>query len=392
MNASTDTPVDCTRPDVVTKYRTAADLTNVALQTVIESCVPGADIATLCKAGDALIDQKVDKLYTKREKGEKIRKGVAFPTCITVNELVDNYSPLLSESKTLKEGDLVKIHLGTHIDGYTAVAAHTVVIGEPEVRGRKADVIRAAWAASEAALRSIVVGGKSTAVVNVMKSCVESFKCNLVESITCHQLKQHVLEGVKAFSIRDPIDEKSSPIEFELNEVYAVDVVVSSGEGKSKPSDIRTSVFRRNVEQNYALKTPMARQFLREVTTRFPTLPFSARQIEDEKMCRLGISECHRHELLEGYPVLTERAGEYVAQFLFTVMLLPGGTKKVTGLPLLQDNIIMSDHSITDEAILTLLATSANPKKKKKKAREELKKSAETTPVPSGESCGETMQ
>lgn len=88
----------------------------------------------------------------------------------------------------------------------------------------------------------------------------------------------------------------------------------------------------------------------------FPTLPFSARQIEDEKMCRLGISECHRHELLEGYSVLTERSGEFVAQFQFTVMLLPGGAKKVTGLPLSQDELIKSDYAIQDEALLKLLA------------------------------------
>lgn len=67
-----DASAETARPDVVTKYRTAADLTNSVLQSVIESCVPGADIASLCKLGDALIEEKVEKLYTKREKGEKV--------------------------------------------------------------------------------------------------------------------------------------------------------------------------------------------------------------------------------------------------------------------------------------------------------------------------------
>lgn len=46
--------------------------------------------------------------------------------------------------------------LGAHIDGFIAVAAHTVVVGataDCPVTGRKADVILAAYWASQAALR-----------------------------------------------------------------------------------------------------------------------------------------------------------------------------------------------------------------------------------------------
>lgn len=123
-------------------------------------------------------------------------------------------------------------------------------------------------------------------------------------------------------------------------------------------SEVRTTVFKRDVEQNYSLKTAMARQFLRETQTRFPSLPFSARAIEDEKTTRLGISECSRHGLLQPYPVLTEKHGEYVAQFKYTVLLLPGGTKKITGLPLSQDSNIVSEFEVKDEEMKKLLAVS----------------------------------
>jgi methionine aminopeptidase len=48
--------------------------------------------------------------------------------------------------------------LGAHIDGFIAVAAHTIVVGldaGAKVTGRKADVILAAHYASEAALRLV---------------------------------------------------------------------------------------------------------------------------------------------------------------------------------------------------------------------------------------------
>ena len=53
--------------------------------------------------------------------------------------------------------------LGAHIDGFCAVAAHTIVVGasaDNKVTGRKADCIMAAHLAAEAALRLIKPGSE----------------------------------------------------------------------------------------------------------------------------------------------------------------------------------------------------------------------------------------
>merc|ERR1711933_395039 len=116
------------------------------------------------------------------------------------------------------------------------------------------------------------------------------------------------------------------------------------------------------------LKTQKARQFISEVGRRFPVLPFTIRAIEEEQVARVGVSEAKRHELLDEYPVLKEKDGHFVAQFKFTVLLLPGGTKKITGLPLGDlEKKVASSHSVQDEDLKKLLASSANPKKAKKK-------------------------
>lgn len=47
-----------------------------------------------------------------------MEKGIAFPTCISVNNVVGHYSPLKSEDAVLQKGDLAKIALGVHIDGF----------------------------------------------------------------------------------------------------------------------------------------------------------------------------------------------------------------------------------------------------------------------------------
>jgi methionine aminopeptidase len=46
----------------------------------------------------------------------------------------------------------------------------------------------------------------------------------------------------------------------------------------------------------------------------------------------MGVSESMKHDLLEGYPVLTENKGDIVAQFKYTVMVLKNRTCIIAGL------------------------------------------------------------
>mmetsp|Transcript_110718 Transcript_110718/g.217048 ORF Transcript_110718/g.217048 Transcript_110718/m.217048 type:complete len:386 (-) Transcript_110718:94-1251(-) len=363
---------DLSNPDVTTKYRSAADIVQKALQQVMAACVPDADIATICEQGDKILEEETGKLYNKKGKdGKKIEKGIAFPTCISVNELCGHYSPLKGESSTLKAGDIAKIDMACHLDGFIAAAAHTVIVGGEPVEDKRADVIMAAWNAAEAALRLVQVGNTNTQVTEAFSKIAEDFKCKPLQGVLSHQMKKHVIDGNRAILSVETDEQKVDEFEFELNEVYCIDVVMSTGEGRSKETETRSTVFKRAVETSYILKTQKARQFISEVNKRFPALPFTLRAIEDEQVARVGVSEARRHELLEEYPVLKEKEGNFVAQFKFTVLLLPGGTKKVTGLPLGDlEKQVKSMYTVQDEEMKKLLASSANPKKNKKKKKD----------------------
>lgn len=87
-------------------------------------------------------------------------------------------------SLTLKKGDVVKLHLGAHIDGFASVAAETLVVGATEdepVTGRQADVIKAAWHAAEIAMRLVKAGNKNWAVTDVVNKVVGQWDCKAVE-------------------------------------------------------------------------------------------------------------------------------------------------------------------------------------------------------------------
>jgi hypothetical protein len=51
-------------------------------------------------------------------------------------------------------------------------------------------------------------------------------------------------------------------------EVYSVDICLSTGDGKPRPSEIRTTVFKRAVDKTYRLKMKASRYLFNEVRRR----------------------------------------------------------------------------------------------------------------------------
>jgi methionine aminopeptidase len=58
-------------PDTITKYKTAAQISEKVLSEVSKLCVAGANIIDVCEKGDKLIEEEISKVY----RGKKITKG-----------------------------------------------------------------------------------------------------------------------------------------------------------------------------------------------------------------------------------------------------------------------------------------------------------------------------
>ncbi|KAG7283201.1 hypothetical protein CRUP_004943, partial [Coryphaenoides rupestris] len=347
------------------------DIANQALGVVVGAAQPGMSVLSLCEKGDAYMVAETGKVF-KKEKDMK--KGIAFPTSVSVNNCVCHFSPLKSDPDyTLKDGDLVKIDLGVHVDGFIANVAHSFVVGaskEKPVTGRKADVIKAAHLCAEAALRLVKPGSQNTQVTEAWNKIAQSFKCSPIEGMLSHQLKQHVIDGEKTI-IQNPSDQQRKDhekAEFEVHEVYAVDVLISTGEGKAKDGVQRTTIYKRDPHKQYGLKMKTSRMFFSEVERRFDAMPFTLRALEDEAKARLGVVECAKHELLQPFSVLNEKEGEFVAQFKFTVMLMANGPHKITGAPF-EAELYKSEYEVQDAELRTLLQSSASRRTQKKKKK-----------------------
>jgi methionine aminopeptidase len=75
---------------------------------VLKTAADGISVLDLVKLSDDLIFERTSKLYNNK-KG--ITKGVAFPTSISVNNVVGHFAPMEKDSPQpmLKTGDIVKV-------------------------------------------------------------------------------------------------------------------------------------------------------------------------------------------------------------------------------------------------------------------------------------------
>jgi curved DNA binding protein len=341
-------------PGVIEKYQISAKIVNEVLGRLLKKIAVGSKIFELCLWSDSQIYEELSKVYNKKP----TFKGLAFPTTISVNEVCGYNSPLQEDSTSIKEGDLVKIELGVHIDGFAAFVGHTVVVQSDKnapITGKKADVILAAYKAAQAALRLLKPGHFNNQVTEVIQKVCDSYQVAPLEGVLSHELKKHLIDGNKVIINKETFEQRVDAQEFAIHDVFALDVFVSSGEGKPKESDLRCTVYKRALDRSYNLKIKQSRQFFNEVLDRYPSFCFSLNSFEDPIAARIGIKECLEHELLVPFPILVEKPGNFVAQFKFTVMITKGKTTALTGLPI-DEALFKTENSIKEQQVLDLLA------------------------------------
>lgn len=350
--------------DVVMKYKKAAAWANESLQVVINATKAGAKVVDLCKLGDETITDKVQSMF------RGVEKGIAFPTSVSVNACVCHNSPVPGEETTpqvIALGDVVRIDLAVHIDGYCAQVAHTLHVtegGELIPDSKEANIITAAYAALNCALRKIRPGANTYEVTEIIEKAAAHFGVTPVDGVLSHMMKRYIVDGFRSIPSKKVPEHMVHEYTIEPAQVWTLDIVYTTGKGKLKEREVRPSIFKVSLENNYATKMESARELQREVDTKFQTFPFGVRNLETKK-ARLGLSEMVKHGVVSPYPVLFEKDGETVAQFKVTLLVTQKKIERVTGLPMQKGP---APAPFTDEVLLAASKLSLSLEEKKKKA------------------------
>lgn len=399
MAEAEQTDYSLSNPDTLTKYKTAAQISQKALETVTAWCIEGAKIVELCEKGDKLLEEEIAKVY----KGKKIAKGISHPTTVSPSSYVTPYTPLTSDAEeaetVLKAGEAVKIQLGAQIDGFGSIVCDTIIVASAETKngeisGRQADLLLATYWCNELLLRMMVPPGllatgtedekrkaqaqkafSQSKMTQLLEKICKSYDCNIVENTTSWQFERNEIEGKKKIILAPGEGSRGDGVP-EVGEVWGVEVGVSLGSGKVKSLGNRSTLHRRTTT-TYGLKRPSSRATLSEIVKKFGTFPFSLRQLDDERSAKVGVVECVRGGVVRAYEVIGDKDNEPVGRLFTTVAITKNGLTRLSAAPKPDLEIFKTDKNITDEEVLKILEQPlANPTSTKSKKKKPKKKAA----------------
>jgi len=174
---------------------------------------------------------------------------------------------------------------------------------------------------------------KNTDIVNEIQKCARKYDCSLLYTsdidiktpgIVSYQMSRGVINGHNdnCSDIHQLIIPRHNPeynykmaeVEFDENEVYAIDICMSSGTGKITQIEEQPSIYQRT-DIRKELKLRIARETLNNFSSIFPM------NIRDIDKKNYGLSTCIDEKVLEAYPIQSEKEGEYVGQIKFTVIV-----------------------------------------------------------------------
>ncbi|KAI5291347.1 Curved DNA-binding protein (42 kDa protein) [Ascosphaera aggregata] len=382
-------------PDTLTKYKTAAEISQKVLAAVSGWCTEGAKIVEICQKGDKMLEEEISKVF----KGKKITKGIAHPTTVSPSSYVTPYTPLVSDVKeaetTISKGELVKVQLGAQIDGFGTIVCDNIIVGraaDEKVTGRMADLLLATHYSNELMLRLMLPPGIMTGTENekaptqarisqLLEKVAKTFGCEVVESTTTWKFDRNEIEGDKKIIVSPASGSARGEGVPDLLEAWGVEVGLSLGSGKVKELPLRATLHRRTTT-TYLLKRPSSRQTLSEIVKRFGTFPFSLRQMEDEKAAKVGVVECVRGGVVRQYEPSGEADGSPVSRLFTTIAITKNGVQRLAAPPALDLSLIESDKKLEDEEILKILGkplskSSGSKSKKKNKNKKKASSSEE---------------
>jgi methionyl aminopeptidase len=228
----------------------------------------------------------------------------AFPVNIGINEIAAHYTPSIDDQTILKEGDMVKVDIGLHIDGYISDSAFTIFIGKSSH-----PMIEAAKKAVEEARKILRENVKIRKISEVIENVVSSSGFNVVRNLTGHFLDRYVVHGISIPNVKNEID-----IPILKGQAIAIEVFVTNGSGWVKESS-EVQIFQFKEDKGYRIKE--GKRILEMAIKDFEGLPFAKRWLKNIPKAKLdlAIKDLMERGCLIDYPVLKEESNSLVAQW-----------------------------------------------------------------------------
>ena len=283
--------------EVIEKYREAGRIAAEARDLAEELVEPGVKLEEVA--------EKVEG-HIRKEGAEP-----AFPVNLSVNEEAAHYTPLKNDDREFSEGDIVKIDVGAHVDGYIGDTAVTKDLGDHD------SLVEAA--------RNAVVNGLEAAgeVGRIAEESMEELGVKPIRNLGGHTLEKYTQHAGTMI----PCIETSTSTEMEKGKAYAIECFATDGAGKvveGKPGNIYKY-------EGGNVRNRTARKILKAVKSNYRTLPFTTRWLDfSPARIKLAMSRMVSSGVMKDYGILKEKDDGMVAQHEHTLIITDDGVEVTT--------------------------------------------------------------
>ncbi|MDR0334507.1 MAG: type II methionyl aminopeptidase [Methanomassiliicoccaceae archaeon] len=277
----------------------------------------GAIAAQALRIGMDMVSENV-KLYDVAEEVESyIRKNgakPAFPCNLSINEVAAHYTPSVGDRSRFEIGDVVKVDVGAHIDGWVGDTAGTVEVGTRSFR----KMIESSVKARDAVMEFIGAGVPVNEIGTAVDATIRQDGFRPIANLTGHEIKKFNLHsGLSIPNVND-----SNRTQIKPGMIIAVEPFATNGQGMIKtarPGNIYKIAPERPIADR-ELKS-----FYDDISNEFVSFPFCERWCPQPKAGQM-LNKLLRHGLVTMYAQLAEVKKGCVTQSEHTVYVGGNGT------------------------------------------------------------------
>jgi methionyl aminopeptidase len=299
------------KPPDLEKLRLSGRISATAREHGKSMIVPGARLRDIAEQVEAMI----------LDLGGK----PAFPAQLSRNHIAAHYCSAPDDDTVVEPGDIVKLDLGTQVDGYVTDNAVTVDLKG----GPNSALVAASAMALENAIAAMGPDAPITEIGARIESTIKAFGFTPVYNLTGHGVARYVIHCSP--SIPNYPDPKAPRLR--ANQTIACEPFACDGRGyieeegtaevfglarKPKPKDRLPADIEAALDAMEGL--PFARRSL-------------LRHLDDPSRADEALKLLRKAKLLRSYPPLCERKGVRVAQTEHTIFISEDGAEVLTRAP-----------------------------------------------------------
>lgn len=267
--------------EALDKYMKAGSICSDVKRDVLKMIKPGVKIIDVA----GLVEERIAKLGGKP----------AFPVNISINDIAAHYTPCFNDTIEVREGDLVKIDVGVHVDGYIGDMAFTYC-------SEKNDLIKANEKILSEGIKAVRPGILVSDLGNIIEEAAKAQGVGLIVNLTGHGLDRYVFHGEPTIpNVKNIMD-----VPVREDSVIALEPFACRTNGMIKESGV-TEIYR--YLQDRPVRLNEARKILAKARDEYRELPFAKRWLVKEfspVKVAMSLRQLEQVMAIETYPILRE--------------------------------------------------------------------------------------